>query len=475
MRGKLISQNIQRGKYVVCDLLMTAIAFFLFNIYRFYLLHISQLTSFTLSSYLSNTKIILEEIFIPVAMLGIYWLSGYYNRPFDKSRLQEFVTTVFSSALGSLLIYLALLTNDQVSRRIVNYEILLVLFFLLLFFLYVGRLIITQNAINKFYAHSWSIDTIVVGNSRKARELAFRLNGSRSRLGYNIVGFVSIPGEKNIYDDRLAYPLDRLEEICRGRNIDQIIIAPDGREDEKVLSLLPKLFPLSKPIKIAPDTFSVITSGIRLQDIYGEPFIDLANPAMSESAKNVKRLMDVVCSAIALVILAPLFLLLAVLVKRSSHGSVIYSQERVGFRKRPFKIYKFRTMYMDAEASGPRLSSDGDSRITPVGRVLRKYRLDELPQFWNVLKGDMSLVGPRPEREYFINEIVKKAPYYTLVSQVRPGITSWGMVKYGYASSVEQMVERTRYDLIYLANMSNLVDVKILIYTVKTIVTGRGV
>ena len=171
MRGKLISQNIQRGKYVVCDLLMTAIAFFLFNIYRFYLLHISQLTSFTLSSYLSNTKIILEEIFIPVAMLGIYWLSGYYNRPFDKSRLQEFVTTVFSSALGSLLIYLALLTNDQVSRRIVNYEILLVLFFLLLFFLYVGRLIITQNAINKFYAHSWSIDTIVVGNSRKAREL----------------------------------------------------------------------------------------------------------------------------------------------------------------------------------------------------------------------------------------------------------------------------------------------------------------
>ena len=130
---------------------------------------------------------------------------------------------------------------------------------------------------------------------------------------------------------------------------------------------------------------------------------------------------------------------------------------------------------MDAEASGPRLSSEGDSRITPVGRVLRKYRLDELPQFWNVLKGDMSLVGPRPEREYFINEIVKKAPYYTLVSQVRPGITSWGMVKYGYASSVEQMVERTRYDLIYLANMSNLVDVKILIYTVKTIVTGRGV
>ncbi|MBD5203284.1 MAG: sugar transferase [Bacteroidales bacterium] len=475
MRGKLISASIQRTKYVLCDLLMTGIAFCLFNVYRYFILHLATETSLSLFSYLGTTKLVMEQIFIPVCMLGLYWLSGYYNRPFDKSRLQEFVTTIFSSLLGSLLIYLALLTNDFISRAIVNYEMLLTLFLLLLFFLYLGRFSITQNAINKFYAHRWSINTVVVGNSRMARETAYRLARSSARLGYNILGFVSIPGERDVNDDRMTFSMDELPSLCEEGRVDQIIISTDGRDEEKVLQLLSLLFPLGVPIKITPDTFSYVTSGIRLQDIYGEPFIDLAAPSTSESAKNIKRFLDVLFSALALVILSPLLGVVAILVKRSSPGPVIYSQERVGYRKRPFRIYKFRSMYTDAEASGPRLSTDGDSRITPLGRILRKYRIDELPQFWNVLKGDMSLVGPRPERAYFIEQIVKYAPYYTLVSQVRPGITSWGMVKYGYASSVEQMVERTRFDLIYLSNMSTLVDFKIMIYTVKTVLTGRGV
>lgn len=229
------------------------------------------------------------------------------------------------------------------------------------------------------------------------------------------------------------------------------------------------------PIKISPDIFSFVTSAIRLKDIYGEPFVDLTTPSLTEASKNIKRFTDTVSSAVALVVLSPVLLWLAFLVKRSSPGPIIYSQERIGLKQKPFKIYKFRTMRTDAEKDGPRLSGDSDSRITPVGKFLRKYRLDELPQFWNVLKGDMSIVGPRPERAFFIEQIVKKAPYYVLVNQVRPGITSWGMVKYGYASTVDQMVERTRYDLIYMANMSLYVDMKILIYTVKTVVTGKGV
>lgn len=475
MRGKLISAGIQRWKYVVCDLLMTAVAFCMFNVYRYFILHLSDFGVPTLSAYLTSTKLVWEQILIPVVMLGVYWLSGYYNRPFDKSRLQEFVTTVFSSLLGSLLIYLALITDDFVSRRIVNYELLLVLFLLLLLFLYIGRFSITQNAINKFSAHRWSINTIVVGNSRMARETAYKLARSSARLGYNILGFVPIPGERDVNDDRLTFSMDDLPELCGKGKVDQILISTDGHDEKKVLKLLSELFPLSVPVKITPDTFSYVTSGIRLQDIYGEPFIDLAAPSVSESAKNIKRLLDVIFSSLALLVLSPVFAITAILVKRSSPGPVIFSQERVGYRKRPFRIYKYRSMYIDAEAAGPQLSSDSDTRVTPIGRILRKYRLDELPQFWNVLKGDMSLVGPRPEREYFIEKIIKHAPYYTLVSQVRPGITSWGMVKYGYASTVEQMVERTRFDLIYLANMSTLVDFKILIYTVKTVLTGRGV
>ena len=473
MKGKGISTRRQRIRYVLCDLFTSAIAFLLFNIYRYYALDLP--TGNSLGGFLGSQKLVLEQVLVPVGMLGVYWLSGYYNRPFDKSRLQELVTTFFSAALNVLLIFLIFLIDDQTLHRAVSYEMLAVLFMLLLASTYTGRVIITHSAIARLKDRRWAFNTIIVGNSRMARQTAFNLSKTNSRLGYNIIGFVNITGEKSIVDESNVFPIDDLDTVCRELKIDQLIISPEVYDEERVLKLLFKLFKLDIPIKIAPDTMSYVTSGIHMQDIYGEPFVDLTSPRCSESANNVKRLFDVVLSASALVVLSPLLAVLAILVKRSSPGPVIYSQERIGYRQRPFDIYKFRSMHQDAESQGPCLSSEGDSRITPLGRVMRKYRLDELPQFWNVLKGDMSVVGPRPEREFFIRQIVRKAPYYTLVHQVRPGITSWGMVKYGYASTIEQMVERTRFDLIYLSNMSTLVDFKIMIYTVKTIITGRGV
>ena len=209
-------------------------------------------------------------------------------------------------------------------------------------------------------------------------------------------------------------------------------------------------------------------------DILGTPFVDLSSPSISDFGQNIKRCGDIFISLLALILLSPLYLILSIAVKCSSAGPVIYSQERIGRHRKPFRIYKFRSMYENAESGGPQLTTDNDSRITHVGEVLRKYRLDELPQFWNVLKGDMSLVGPRPEREYYINQIMERAPYYGLIFQVRPGITSWGMVKFGYASTVEEMVERSRFDIIYLNNMSILTDLKILAYTVRTVAIGEG-
>lgn len=239
--------------------------------------------------------------------------------------------------------------------------------------------------------------------------------------------------------------------------------------------MLYRLIPLGIPVKISPESLSVLTSTIRLQNIYEEPYIDVSSANVSDATINMKRCLDVLVSALALIILALPMAVVTVMVRRSSPGGAIFSQERIGKSQKPFKIYKFRTMRQDAEAAGPQLSNPDDDRITPLGRTLRKYRIDELPQFWNVLKGDMSLVGPRPERRHFINRIMQKAPYYSLVHQVRPGITSWGMVKYGYATGVDQMIERLRYDLIYLANISVTNDLKIIIYTVKTVIKGRGV
>jgi len=190
--------------------------------------------------------------------------------------------------------------------------------------------------------------------------------------------------------------------------------------------------------------------------------------------QSLKRIMDVVISLVAMIVLIPLYLFTAIGVKLSSKGPVLYSQERIGKHGRSFKMHKFRSMYVDAESNGPQLSSENDPRITPFGRFIRKVRLDEIPQFYTVLKGDMSLVGPRPERQYYIDQIVKRAPHYRLLLKVKPGITSWGQVKFGYASNVDEMVERLKYDILYIENMSIAMDIKILIYTMLIVLQGRG-
>ena len=212
-----------------------------------------------------------------------------------------------------------------------------------------------------------------------------------------------------------------------------------------------------------------------MSTIYASPIIEINKDNMPEGQKNVKYTVDILLASLALIILSPLLAFLAIKVKMDSSGPILYRQERLGKNGKPFTIYKFRTMYIDSEKNGPALASDKDNRITSFGRIMRKYRLDELPQFWNILKGDMSLVGPRPERSFYAEQIIKKAPYYHQIYTVKPGITSWGMVKYGYANNIDQMVERLQYDIIYLDNRNLVLDIKILIYTIKTIVTGRGI
>ncbi len=475
MRESNVTKRKQSIKYFVGDLLTGNVAFFLFNIARFHLLQ-SDSTVGNLWEFVFSKKLLLEQLTIPLVMCGIFWLSGYYNQPLGKSRLQELLTTVFSTVVNTSIIYFGLMINDVTGHRSLDYEMLLLLFLILFICCYPVRIMLTQSALRNFRERHWRLKTLIVGNSEIAHRTALNMMTKSSRVSYEICGFVRIPGETDGKEETgEVFELNRIQEICQTYKVDNIIVIPQNIDEKKILSLLYHLFPLDVSIRIAPDTFSFVTSSIRLKDIFGEPFVDITSPAISESSKNLKRSFDVLISLLLITAFSPLFLVIAIMVKSSSPGQVIFCQERIGWKQRPFIMYKFRTMVEGAEKNGPELSSKEDIRITKIGKFLRRYRLDELPQFWNVVKGDMSIVGPRPERRYYIEKIIKEAPYYALVCQVRPGITSWGMVKYGYASCVMQMVERTRYDLIYLSNMSLTLDLKILIYTVKTVISGKGV
>lgn len=463
-----------RSRYVIMDLVTSFIAFFLFLLGR-YKLTVSDASGISYWEYISAPKMIAEQCLIPIAMLGIYWLSGYYNHPFGKSRLQEFFQTLSSAAFNTIWIYLALLINDQFPNHRLNYELIGILFFSLLFMTYIGRYILTHNSIKNIEKNKWGFNTVIIGDSPDAIASSHKLQNTQKRLGYNIIGFVHIEGEKVSASSHEVLTNQQLDDLCKDGRVDTVIIMPEADSSEKkILEILQSCLSFDVPIKIRPSALAYVTSHIRTGDIYGEPFIDLSSPSISDFQINAKRVLDISLSWLALIITSPLLLGLAIGVKFSSKGPVIYRQERIGYRNKPFKILKFRTMVIDAEADGPQLSSDNDSRVTPIGRVMRKFRLDELPQFWNVIKGEMSIVGPRPEREYYIDKIIPLSPQYSLLHQVKPGITSWGMVKYGYASSVEEMVERSYFDLIYLSNMSILVDFKILLHTISTVIHGKG-
>lgn len=464
----------QRLKYVACDYVCTFVAFLLFNIFRYYFL---QSTIFNFQSpekYLFSATLIGEQIIVPFALLAFYWLSGYYNRPLEKSRLEELTTTFYNALLSSLIIFFVLLINDTTGVRTHDYELLLVCFGLLFIFTYSGRLLITYQVIKQLRKHNRTYSTLIVGNSRKSREVYKKLKESGSVWAFDVIGFIRLDKEHQINDGMPVWDISEIVSLCEEKNIDQIILAPEQNRDAEIMKILDKLFPLNVSVKIAPDTISYITSNIRLNDILGVPFVDLTSPRISECQKNIKRCFDIFASLLTMIILCPLLITTGLIVKLGSPGPILYRQKRMGKNRKVFTIYKFRSMHVNAESEGPQLSSENDSRITPFGKIMRKYRIDELPQFWNVLKGDMSLVGPRPEREYYVNQIVKHAPYYSLVFQVRPGVTSWGMVKYGYASSVNEMVKRSKYDLIYLNNMSLSTDMKILIYTIRTVLSGEG-
>ena len=472
----MINVTKQRMKYIVVDYLSTALALVLFNVARYCLVDTiyEQYGSFLL--FLQSNGVILGLTVIPPVMMVIYYLGGMYDHVIQRSRLQEFVSTFTTSCIGTLLYFFTALINDYIPQTKINYEMILLLIVLLFGCVYTCRAIITQYTTRKVFSGEWGYNTLIVGVSVSARRMASDLSGRYRSMGMKVVGYVSTQEGEDLSGEYglPVYDIDDLPEIVREKNIQKLIIVQHQNGRRATVDIINRLFPLDLSMFITPDLYNLMTMRPRMTNVAALPLIDISRSDMPPSTLNIKRFSDIVVSATALIVLLPVFVVIAILIKCDSRGPVFYRQQRIGYHKRPFDIIKFRTMVEDAEADGPALSIGDDPRITGVGRVLRKYRLDELPNFWNVLRGDMSLVGPRPEREYYIRQILERAPYYTMVHQVRPGITSWGMVQYGYANTVDGMIERLKYDLLYLENVSFLIDIKILIYTVRTVLTGRG-
>lgn len=467
----MASNVTQRLRYLLADLVSANIAVFVFDVIRYYVLRAETADFSSLKHFLTFNVLVAEQIALPFVVLAIYFLAGFYNKPYNKSYVQVLFSTLGATFFNTLLIYFALLVNSQTSIRMESYELLFYLFASLFTSCIIGRAIVMHLTHLRIKKGKLRFNVAVAGCNSRGREIAASIDENSRYNGYRFAGFITLPGE--IADKECVSP-ENAAAFCKEKNITEIIAAPSSTDEKTITRLLAPFFSLGIPLKINTESIPVLSSSIKLQSIYEEPYIDLTSANITESTRNIKRLLDILISAISLILLALPMCIIAAAVRVDSRGGVFFRQERIGYRGRPFRILKFRTMRTDAEAAGPQLSSADDARITKIGRYLRKYRLDELPQFWNVLKGDMSIVGPRPEREFFIKQIRAVAPQYALVHQVRPGITSWGMVKYGYASSVPEMVERLRYDLIYLANISITVDVKILIHTVKTVLKGRG-
>ena len=450
-----MKKSKQAGKYILSDFISASVAWLLFNILRYEVFAIDEGAD-SLLDYLQYPGVLGGQVVIPLFWLVLYYFSGYYNKPFGKSRLTELFSTFITVLIGTVFVFFALLLDDIPRSIDIYYKLLL----------------ITQSGMRKIKNREWAMKVLIIGAGGKAVRIAHDLY----RLGYDICGFVSEDERTPVKADRnqVLGTVEDIPVLMEKKNVDEIVLAVESKNNKVLLGILYSLYRYKRPIKVLADRFNMF-SKIQLRTIRGIPLVDVTDNNFSPAEQNIKLFLDKVCSVVALLLLSPLFAYIAWRVKKDSPGPVFFRQERIGYLGQPFWMYKFRTMYVNAEENGPSLSSEDDLRVTPFGRIMRKYRLDELPQFWNVLKGDMSLVGPRPERKYFIDEIVKTAPYYYLLHNVRPGITSLGMVKYGYAASVDKMVERIEYDILYYENMSLTLDLTILIYTVKTVITGKGV
>lgn len=472
-----MNKKIEVFKYLVSDYITSAIAWALFFWFR--KTQIEFPDNFEWKLIHEDPKFWMGLFLIPFGWLLLYGIQGLYHNVYRKSRLKEAAQVFVSCIIGVIVLFFMFVLDDINHNRYVFYYKSLAFLFTVQFTLNaVFRFIITTRSAKKIHKRLIGFNTLMIGSNEKAVELFQELESAKKSAGYKFIGFVDIDPNKSEF--QLSQHLTHLgnykeaNQFIKDYDVEEVIIALESSEHEKIQTIITHLQESDVRIKIIPDLYNILTGQVKMNSILHAALIEINFGNLPAWQLVLKRTFDIVFSLTALIVGAPFYILLAILVKSSSKGPILFKQVRIGKYGKEFNIIKFRSMYIDAEANGPALSKDDDHRITPIGKFLRKTRLDETPQFFNVLIGEMSLVGPRPERQYFIDQIVKKAPQYKYLHKIKPGITSWGQVKYGYAENVDEMIARLKFDLIYLENRSLIVDLKILIHTILVVFQGRG-
>ena len=421
----------------------------------------------------------LSDYLVPMLVINIYWvllfaIFGLYGTWKYTSRFDEIISVYKTVTVGALafviIAFSAVLDISSAKLIVFGYWASIVV---LVGF---GRGMLRTVQRSLLSKGIGLRPSVIVGNLEHMEKMLVSLARSPA-LGYNIIGVVPTDRGRHrvIQGKKVLGGIKVLHHIIEQYHITDVLIALEFKEEEEIFRIISAADSYEVDYSILPGPADVLTGRMMFNQLYGFPMIRILAEPMPPWEKNVKRMIDIIAGLAVLVLTMPLMVLIAVAVKLDSKGTVFYIQERVGFKGRNFKLAKFRSMIADAEKEcGPVWATIDDCRITRVGQVIRKLRLDELPQVYNIIKGDMSLVGPRPEREHFVEQLKKKIPYYPLRLKVKPGLTGWAQTKHNYDRSLDDVREKLKYDLYYIENMSLSMDFKILLNTIFVVLGRKG-
>ena len=457
-----------------------------FSILIIVLLLLADIFSYIISynlvlNILNLNSIINHPILIPLGIIFLFRFFGRYNPSSLKSRIEEFKIIIYLTSVSIFiyLVYKIIFLPYYSYKNIVLLSLIFLLIDLML------RLIIRTIQKQLLKKNIGLRNTIIIGSFKTSKDFIEKISLYKYS-GFKILAYFDIEDSSNMKSylkdlknesmrDCKFYNINYIDKFLKNNNVKEVIISLDSAESYNVINIISNLRSFDVCIKIVPDMYDLLTGFAQMHSVTGLPLIDINPNILTELQVILKRIIDIFVSFFGLILMSPILFVVSIIIKLTSKGPIIFKQERIGLNYKPFTVHKFRTMHEDSEkTTGPVWAKKNDPRITTVGNFLRKTRLDEFPQLFDVLIGNMSIVGPRPERDFFINQLKEKFPFYSRRLNVRPGITGWAQIMGTYDTDLDNVEHKLKLDFYYIENISVWLDIKIMIITIWVILMRKG-